>query len=169
MTDPAPVLPDLLVGWQKVADRYNMPIYVFQTGDTFHAVSNEAQGVGHPGRNAQLGTMLEGRRLPIDEVEKLAHLVAMPACRCALFGSRESGARGYGRNGVLADSQRLGELRRQRTRRRASPGVGQPSFFIRYQTAAPCSRPRRLRAPSTTWHRASRRAVRCGQLAGAGQ
>ena len=23
-----------------------MPIYVFQTGDTYHAVSNEAQGVG---------------------------------------------------------------------------------------------------------------------------
>jgi len=46
MTYPAPVLPDLLVGWQKVADRYNMPIYVFQTGDTYHAVSNEAQGVG---------------------------------------------------------------------------------------------------------------------------
>jgi hypothetical protein len=47
VTYPAPVLPDLLVGWQKVADRYNMPIYVFQTGDTYHAVSNEAQGVGH--------------------------------------------------------------------------------------------------------------------------
>jgi hypothetical protein len=29
--------------------------------------------------------------------------------------------------------------------------------------------PRRLRGPSTTWHRASRRAVQCGQLAGAGQ
>src|ERR1700726_2289295 len=47
MTYPAPLLPDLLVGWQKVADRYNMPIYVFQTGDTYHAVSNETQGVGH--------------------------------------------------------------------------------------------------------------------------
>ena len=47
MTYPALILPDLLVGWQKVADRYNMPIYVFQTGDSFHAVSNEAQGVGH--------------------------------------------------------------------------------------------------------------------------
>ena len=47
MTYPASVLPDLLVGWQKVADRYDMPIYVFQTGDTYHAVSNEAQGVGH--------------------------------------------------------------------------------------------------------------------------
>jgi hypothetical protein len=47
MTYPAPVLPDLLVGWQKVADRYNMPLHVFQTGDTYHAVSNEAQGVGH--------------------------------------------------------------------------------------------------------------------------
>jgi hypothetical protein len=46
MTYPAPLLPHLLVGWQKVADRYNMPIYVFQTGDTYHAVSNEAQGVG---------------------------------------------------------------------------------------------------------------------------
>ena len=42
MTYPALVLPDLLVGWQKVADRYNMPIYVFQTGDAYHAVSNEA-------------------------------------------------------------------------------------------------------------------------------
>jgi hypothetical protein len=47
MTYPAPVLPDLLVGWQRVADRCNMPIYVFQMGDTFHAVTNEAQGVGH--------------------------------------------------------------------------------------------------------------------------
>jgi hypothetical protein len=47
MTYPVAVLPDLLVGWQKVADRYNMPIYVFQMGDTYHAVSNEAQGVGH--------------------------------------------------------------------------------------------------------------------------
>jgi hypothetical protein len=46
MTYPALLLPDLLVGWQKVADRYNMPIYVFQTGDGYHAVSNEAQGVG---------------------------------------------------------------------------------------------------------------------------
>lgn len=47
MTYPALILPDLLVGWQKVADRYRMLIYVFQTGDTYHAVSNEAQGVGH--------------------------------------------------------------------------------------------------------------------------
>jgi hypothetical protein len=46
MTYPALLLPDLLAGWQKVADRYNMPIYVFQTGDAYHAVSNEAQGVG---------------------------------------------------------------------------------------------------------------------------
>jgi hypothetical protein len=47
MTYPASLLPHLLVGWQKVADRYKMPIYVFQTGDTYHAVSNEAQGLGH--------------------------------------------------------------------------------------------------------------------------
>ena len=47
MTYPAPLLPDLLIGWQKLADRYNMRVYVFQTGDTYHAVSNEAQGVGH--------------------------------------------------------------------------------------------------------------------------
>ena len=47
MTYPAALLPDLLVGWQKVADRYKIPIYVFQTGDTYHAVSNETQGVGH--------------------------------------------------------------------------------------------------------------------------
>ena len=46
MTYPVSLLPHLLVGWQKVADRYKMPIYVFQTGDTYHAVSNEAQGVG---------------------------------------------------------------------------------------------------------------------------
>ena len=46
MTYPALLLPNLLVGWQKVADRYNMPIYVFHTGDAYHAVSNEAQGVG---------------------------------------------------------------------------------------------------------------------------
>jgi len=43
MTYPAALLPDLLVGWQKVADRYKIPIYVFQTGDTYHAVSNETQ------------------------------------------------------------------------------------------------------------------------------
>ena len=46
MTYPALLLPDLLAGWQKIADHYNMPIYVFQTGDAYHAVSNEAQGVG---------------------------------------------------------------------------------------------------------------------------
>ena len=46
MTYPAPLLPDLLVGWQKVADRYSMPIYIFQTGNAYHAVSNEAQGLG---------------------------------------------------------------------------------------------------------------------------
>ena len=46
MTYPAPLLPDLLVGWQKIADHDNMPIYVFQTGDAYYAVSNEAQGVG---------------------------------------------------------------------------------------------------------------------------
>jgi hypothetical protein len=46
MTYPAP-LSRLLVGWQKVADMYNMPVHVFQTGDTYLAVSNEAQGVGH--------------------------------------------------------------------------------------------------------------------------
>jgi hypothetical protein len=46
MTYPAP-LSRLLVAWQKVADMYNMPVYVFQSGDTYLAVSNEAQGVGH--------------------------------------------------------------------------------------------------------------------------
>jgi hypothetical protein len=47
MTYPASLLPDLLVGWQKIADRYNMPIYIFQAGDAYHAVSNESHGVGH--------------------------------------------------------------------------------------------------------------------------
>jgi hypothetical protein len=47
MTYPLPLLPNLPVGWQKVAERYNMPIFVCQTGDTYHAVSNEAQGVGN--------------------------------------------------------------------------------------------------------------------------
>jgi len=37
MTYPAALLPDLLVGWQKIADRYKIPIYVFQTGGTYHA------------------------------------------------------------------------------------------------------------------------------------
>ena len=46
MTYSAP-LSRLLVGWQKVADMYNMPVHVFQTGDTYLAVSNEAQYVGH--------------------------------------------------------------------------------------------------------------------------
>jgi len=46
MTYPAPLPPYLLVGWQKVDDRYNMPIYVFQTGDAYHAVSNEAKAWG---------------------------------------------------------------------------------------------------------------------------
>ena len=61
MTYPVAVLPDLLVGWQKVADRYSMPIYVFQMGDTYRAVSNEAQGVGRlvdrlaPQRTPELG------------------------------------------------------------------------------------------------------------------
>jgi len=47
MTYPAPLLADLLVGWQKIADQYHMPIYVFQMRDTYHAVPNEAQGLGH--------------------------------------------------------------------------------------------------------------------------
>jgi hypothetical protein len=38
---------DTVCGWQKVADQYHMPIYVFQMGDTYLAVSNEAQGLGH--------------------------------------------------------------------------------------------------------------------------
>ena len=46
MTYTAP-LSRFLAGWQKVADIYNMPVHVFQTGDTYLAVSNEAQGVGH--------------------------------------------------------------------------------------------------------------------------
>ena len=58
MTYPTPFLPDLLVGWQKVADRYNVPIYVFKTGDAYNAVSNEAQGVGH------LVNTLAPQRLP---------------------------------------------------------------------------------------------------------
>src|SRR5580704_342496 len=41
------LLSRLLVGWQKVAEMYNMPVQVFQTGDTYLAVSNEAQGLGH--------------------------------------------------------------------------------------------------------------------------
>lgn len=64
MTNPLPLLPDLLVGWQKVADRYNMPIYVFQTGDTYHAVSNETQGMGHlVDTLAPQGTAKLGRRI----------------------------------------------------------------------------------------------------------
>jgi hypothetical protein len=61
MTYPTPFFPDLLVGWQKVADRYDMPIYVFKAGDTYQAVSNEAQGMGHlvnilaPQRPPELG------------------------------------------------------------------------------------------------------------------
>jgi hypothetical protein len=60
MTYSAP-LSRLHVGWQKVADMYNMTVHVFQTGDTYLAVSNEAQGVGHlvqiraPGGLWQLG------------------------------------------------------------------------------------------------------------------
>jgi len=46
MTYPVALLPDLLVGRQKVADRYNIPIYVFQARDAYQAVSNGAQGAG---------------------------------------------------------------------------------------------------------------------------
>ena len=46
MPYPLPSSPISSSAWQKVADQYKMPIYVFQTGDTYHAVSNEAQGVG---------------------------------------------------------------------------------------------------------------------------
>src|SRR6266851_2943549 len=53
MTYPAPVLPDLLVGWQKVADRYNMPIYVFQTRGHIprglERGSRRGAPSGHPG------------------------------------------------------------------------------------------------------------------------
>ena|SRR6516162_8748126 len=37
----------LLVGWQKVANMYKVPVHVFQTGDTYLAVSNDAEGVRH--------------------------------------------------------------------------------------------------------------------------
>lgn len=66
MTHPAP-LSRLLVGWQKVADMYNMPVHVFQTGDTYLAVSNEDHGVGHlvetltpRGKESDLGSTSEG-------------------------------------------------------------------------------------------------------------
>lgn len=46
-------LEDMRVGWQKVADRYSMTIYVFKfthtiTGDqpNYMAVTNRAQGMG---------------------------------------------------------------------------------------------------------------------------
>jgi hypothetical protein len=45
MTYPV-LLSRLLVAWQKVADMYNIPVHVFQNGDTYLAVSNEAQGAG---------------------------------------------------------------------------------------------------------------------------
>ena len=42
MTYPAALLPDILVGWQKVADRYKIPIYVSQTEhlDVFHCLNS---------------------------------------------------------------------------------------------------------------------------------
>ena len=46
MTYPVALPPDLVVGWQKVADRYNIPIYVFSAGEAYQTVSNEPQGVG---------------------------------------------------------------------------------------------------------------------------
>lgn len=65
MTCPVP-LSRLLVGWQDVADVYNMPVHVFWTGDTYLAVSNEAQGVGHlvqtlvpRGKKSNLGSISE--------------------------------------------------------------------------------------------------------------
>jgi hypothetical protein len=46
---------------------YNMPVHVFQTGDTYLAVSNEAQGVGDlletlasKGKQRKLGSISEG-------------------------------------------------------------------------------------------------------------
>jgi len=65
MTYPAPLLPDLLVGWQKVADRYNMPIYVFQTGDAYHAVSNETPRRGAPSGHLGSPGAGSGASLPI--------------------------------------------------------------------------------------------------------
>ena len=66
MTYPAP-LSRLLVGWQKVADMYNVPVHVFQTGDSYLAVSNEAQGVRHlvetlapRGKESDLSLISEG-------------------------------------------------------------------------------------------------------------
>ena len=47
MTYPAAPLSCLLVAWQKVADMYDIPVHVFQNGDTYLAVSNEAQGAEH--------------------------------------------------------------------------------------------------------------------------
>jgi len=40
-------LEDMRIGWQKVADRYQITIYVFHVGgEEYQAVSNKMQGVG---------------------------------------------------------------------------------------------------------------------------
>jgi hypothetical protein len=47
MTYPAPLLPDLFIGWQTVGDQNNLPIYVFRTGDICRAARSEAQEMGY--------------------------------------------------------------------------------------------------------------------------
>lgn len=39
-------LDDLRVGWQKIADRYHLTVFVFRVGKQFAAVTNRAQVVG---------------------------------------------------------------------------------------------------------------------------
>lgn len=46
MSLPAPLLKDLLVGWQKIADRHRWTMYVFRAGEHVQAFTNQAQGIG---------------------------------------------------------------------------------------------------------------------------
>jgi hypothetical protein len=61
MTYPAPLLPDLLVGWQTVGDQNNLPIYVFRMGDICHAARSKAQRIGYLRDTLALQVLAPGR------------------------------------------------------------------------------------------------------------
>jgi len=107
MTYPA-LLSRLLVGCQKVADIYNMPVHLFQTGDTYLAVSNEAQGAGHlvetlspRGKESGLGS------IPGADAANTKPLGHRQIVRRPLAGSPEHQRRGRAtRRARACDSQR---------------------------------------------------------------
>jgi hypothetical protein len=68
------LLAPMLAGWQKVADRYRLPAYVFRAAGKIFAVTNKEQGFG------ELVTIIEPTRRPEEPTSGTA-LPAGPIAR----------------------------------------------------------------------------------------